>query len=94
MSRPPTLTEEQMAVIDDNIDMFPAEIMKLPLFVNDKRVNRNIIRNYQRRQKVEEEPDDRAELANLIKRYMSVHSLPSRFHGKNNVTGFLEFLSE
>ena len=83
-----------MAVIDENIDMFPAEIMKLPIFVNDKRLNRNIIRNYQKKQKTEEEPDDKAKLAEQIKRYMSVHGLPSRFHGRNNVTGFLEFLNE
>lgn len=93
MARPPTLSDEQKAIIDENINMFPAQIKKLPGMEN-KDVTRNVIRAYQKRVQVAEEPDDKAVLATLLTQYMNAHGLPSRFHGAGGVTGFIAFLRE
>ena len=93
MSRPPTLSDEQKAIIDENINMFPAQIKKLPGMEN-KDVTRNVIRAYQKRVQVAEEPDDKAVLVTLLTQYMNAHGLPSRFHGAGGVTGFIAFLRE
>jgi len=93
LSRPPTLSDEQKAIIDENINMFPAQIKKLPGMEN-KDVTRNVIRAYQKRVQVAEEPDDKAVLVTLLTQYMNAHGLPSRFHGAGGVTGFIAFLRE
>lgn len=93
MSRPPTLSDEQKAIIDENINLFPAQIKKLPGMEN-KDVTRNVIRAYQKRVQVAEEPDDKAVLVTLLTQYMNAHGLPSRFHGAGGVTGFIAFLRE
>lgn len=93
MARPPTLSDEQKAIIDENINMFPAQIKKLPGMEN-KDVTRNVIRAYQKRVQVAEEPDDKAVLVTLLTQYMNAHGLPSRFHGAGGVTGFIAFLRE
>lgn len=93
MSRPPTLSDEQKAIIDENINLYPAQIKKLPGMEN-KDVTRNVIRAYQKRVQVAEEPDDKAVLVTLLTQYMNAHGLPSRFHGAGGVTGFIAFLRE
>jgi len=50
MTRPPTLTDRQIQIIRENLDLFPADILKLPEFA-DTDVTRHTIRNYQRRLK-------------------------------------------
>jgi len=32
MTRPPTLTDRQIQIIRENLDLFPADILKLPEF--------------------------------------------------------------
>jgi hypothetical protein len=93
LSRPPTLSDEQKAIIDENINLYPAQIKKLPGMEN-KDVTRNVIRAYQKRVQVAEEPDDKAVLVTLLTQYMNAHGLPSRFHGAGGVTGFIAFLRE
>lgn len=93
MARPPTLSDEQKAIIDENINLYPAQIKKLPGMEN-KDVTRNVIRAYQKRVQVAEEPDDKAVLVTLLTQYMNAHGLPSRFHGAGGVTGFIAFLRE
>ena len=93
MSRKPVLTAEQKQIISDNIDLFPAQIKKLH-GMEGTQITRSIIANYQKRAKIEKEPDDAEELRMCLERYISVHGLPSRYHGKCNVTGFLEFLRQ
>jgi hypothetical protein len=93
LSRPPTLSDEQKAIIDENINLYPAQIKKLPGMEN-KDVTRHVIRAYQKRVQVAEEPDDKAVLVTLLTQYMNAHGLPSRFHGAGGVTGFIAFLRE
>jgi len=45
MTRPPTLTDRQIQIIRENLDLFPADILKLPEFA-DTDVTRHTIRNY------------------------------------------------
>lgn len=93
MSRKPVLTDTQKEIIEQNIDLFPAQIKQLPGMEN-KDVTRNVIRAYQKRVQVAEEPDDKAVLVTLLTQYMNAHGLPSRFHGAGGVTGFIAFLRE
>ena len=94
LSRKQVLTDEQKAIIEANITLFPADIKKLPGLAEDDRVTRPIIANYLKKARESAEPDDIVELRDCLEKYMSVHGLPSRFHGRNNVTGFLEFLRQ
>lgn len=91
MSRKPKLTERQQRTIRENIDLFPAEILKLPEF-SGTTVSRDTIRNYQVRIKSELAPAEEAVLASSLERYINRHGLPSRFHGHGGVTGFLQYL--
>ncbi len=93
MTRPPTLTDRQIQIIRENLDLFPADILKLPEFA-DADVTRHTIRNYQRRMKREIEPDDETALATYLRKYISRHGLESRFHGPRGVTGFLSHLEK
>ena len=93
MSRKPVLTDAQKEIIEQNIELFPAQIKQIPGMEGEE-VTRPIIANYQKRVKIEKEPDDVEELRVCLERYISVHGLPSRYHGKCNVTGFLEFLRQ
>ena len=93
MARPPTLSDEQKAIIEQNIDLFPAQIKKLH-GMEGPQITRSIIANYLKKTKIEKEPDEKKELADALQRYMSLHGLPSRYHGKNNVTGFLEWIKQ
>ena len=93
MSRKEVLTDAQKQIIIDNIDLFPAQIKQIP-GMEGSQITRSIIANYQKRAKIEKEPDAKKELADALQRYMDLHGLPSRFHGKNNVTGFLGFLRQ
>ena len=93
MSRKPVLTDAQKQIITDNIALFPAQIKQIP-GMEGTQITRSIIANYQKRAKIEKEPDDVEELRVCLERYISVHGLPSRYHGKCNVTGFLEFLRQ
>jgi len=86
------LTDAQRDIIAENVDLFPADIKKLPGLAEDTRVTRSIIANYQKKIKADSEPDDGAELVSCLERYIRNHGLPSCFHGKHNVTGFLEYL--
>lgn len=92
LSRKPVLTEAQKKIIAANVDMFPADIKRIPGLAEDDAVTRPIINNYLKTCKKECERTDEEELAEVLTRYISTHGLPSRYHGKNNVTGFLEYL--
>jgi len=89
MSRTSSLTAEQKRTIEHNIDAFPSEIGKLP---GMEGVTRHTIRGYQQKVKAAETPIQRENLAAALQRYINRHGLPSRFHGRDNVTGFLEWL--
>lgn len=91
MTRPPTLTDKQMQIIEKRIDLFPADILKLPEFAGTD-ITRHTVRNYQRRIKRKVEPDDEEVLATLLQQYVNRHGLESRFHGPRGVTGFLTHL--
>ena len=93
MARPITLTPEQMSIIDNNLELFPAQIQKLP-GMEDKKITRGMIKYYQKQQIERELPNNKEMLLAQLKSYMDTHGLPSRFHGRNNVTGFIEFLKE
>lgn len=93
MTRPPTLTDRQIQIIRENLDLFPADILKLPEFA-DTNVTRHTIRNYQRRIKRRVEPDDEAALITLLRQYINRHGLESRFHGPRGVTGFITHLEK
>lgn len=93
MTRPPALTDKQMQTIRENIDLFPADILKLPEFEGTD-ITRHTVRNYQRRIKREIEPDDETALATYLRKYISRHGLESRFHGPRGVTGFLSHLEK
>ena len=93
MGRKEVLTDAQKIIIEQNIDLFPAQIKQIP-GMESTQITRSIIANYQKRAKIEKEPDDAEELRMCLERYISVHGLPSRYHGKCNVTGFLEFLRQ
>ena len=88
------MTDAQRDIIAENVDLFPADIKKLPGLAEDTRVTRSIIANYLKRIKIDAEPDAKKELAEVLQRYVSLHGLPSRYHGKNNVTGFLEWIKQ
>jgi len=93
LGRKEVLTDAQKIIIEQNIDLFPAQIKQIP-GMESTQITRSIIANYQKRAKIEKEPDDAEELRMCLERYISVHGLPSRYHGKCNVTGFLEFLRQ
>lgn len=93
MTRPPTLTDRQIQIIRENLDLFPADILKLPEFA-DTDVTRHTIRNYQRRLKNATLPDDEEDLLVRLKRYMDRYGLESRFHGPRGVTGFITHLEK
>jgi len=81
MARPPTLTKKQKEIIDQNIDLFPAQIKALEEFKGDK-ISRDVIRAYQNKVKKAVEPDIKEALARDLQRYIDLNGLPSRFHGK------------
>ena len=91
MTRPPTLTDKQIRAVREHIDMFPAEILKLPEFT-DTDVTRHTIRNYQRRLKNAAVIDEEEDLLTRLKQYMNRYGLESRFHGPRGVTGFIRHL--
>lgn len=91
MTRKPTLTETQMCIIRENLELFPAEILKLPEFA-DATITRDTVRNYQRRIKREIAPAEEIDLATQLQRYIDMHGLPSQFHGHGGVTGFITYL--
>jgi hypothetical protein len=91
MTRPPTLTDKQIRAVREHIDMFPAEILKLPEFAGTE-VTRHTIRNYQNRLKNATIPDDEEDLLARLRQYLSRHGLPSRFHSHSGVTGFVTYL--
>ena len=93
MTRPPTLTDKQMQIIRENVDRFPADILKLPEF-DGTDITRHTVRNYQRRIKRKVEPNDEAALAAFLRQYINRHGLESRFHGPRGVTGFLTHLEK
>ena len=91
MSRKPELTDRQQRTIREHIDLFPAEVLKLPEFAGTN-VTRDTIRNYQKRIKGEIAPAEETTLAASLEQYINRHGLPSRFHGHGGVTGFLQYL--
>ena len=93
MTRPPTLTDKQIRAVREHIDMFPAEILKLPEFAGTE-VTRHTIRNYQNRLKNATIPDDEEDLLVRLKRYMDRYGLESQFHGPRGVTGFITHLEK
>ena len=93
MTRPPTLTDRQIQIIQENLDLFPADILKLPEFT-DTDVTRHTIRNYQRRLKNAAVIDEEEALLTRLKQYMNRYGLESRFHGPRGVTGFITHLEK
>jgi len=93
MTRPPTLTDRQIQIIQENLDRFPADILKLPEFT-DTDVTRHTIRNYQRRLKNAAVIDEEEALLTRLKQYMNRYGLESRFHGPRGVTGFITHLEK
>jgi hypothetical protein len=93
MTRPPTLTDRQIQIVRENLDRFPADILKLPEFA-DADVTRHTIRNYQIRLKNATLPDDEEDLLVRLKRYMDRYGLESQFHGPRGVTGFITHLEK
>jgi hypothetical protein len=91
MTRKPDLTDKQLHTIRENLDKFPAEILKLPEFAGSS-ITRHTVRNYQRRAKGEIVTDEEEDLLARLKQYLNRHGLPSRFHGAGGVTGFITFL--
>jgi len=91
MTRPPTLTDRQIQIIRENLDLFPADILKLPGFA-DADITRHTIRNYQRRLKNAAVIDEEEDLLTRLKQYMNRYGLESRFHGPRGVTGFIRHL--
>jgi hypothetical protein len=91
MTRPPTLTDRQIQIIRENLDLFPADILKLPEFT-DTDVTRHTIRNYQRRLKNAAVIDEEEDLLTRLKQYINRYGLESRFHGPRGVTGFISHL--
>lgn len=92
MPRKPSMSDEQMSYLDAHLDTFPAEVKKLSLFRYNTAVTRSVIGNYQRRKRQEVQPTDSEELAEEIQTYIIRHGLPVKFQGKNNVTGFVDWL--
>ena len=93
MTRPPALTDRQIQIIRENLDLFPADILKLPEFT-DTDVTRHTIRNYQRRLKNAAVIDEEEDLLTRLKQYMNRYGLESRFHGPRGVTGFITHLEK
>ena len=93
MTRPPALTDRQIQIIRENLDRFPADILKLPEFA-DADVTRHTIRNYQRRLKNAAVIDEEEDLLTRLKQYMNRYGLESRFHGPRGVTGFITHLEK
>ena len=91
MTRPPALTDRQIQIIRENLDLFPADILKLPGFA-DADITRHTIRNYQRRLKNAAVIDEEEDLLTRLKQYMNRYGLESRFHGPRGVTGFIRHL--
>ena len=103
MSRPPTLTPAQMAWIDAHPDMFPAQIRDHADFPPPE-VSRHVIRGYQTRPRDERATQHEAatvrhaneteDLVNRLLQHISKNGLPSRFHGRDGVPGYIEHLKE
>ena len=93
MTRPSALTDRQIQIIRENLDRFPADILKLPEFT-DADVTRHTIRNYQRRLKNAAVIDEEEDLLTRLKQYMNRYGLESRFHGPRGVTGFITHLEK
>lgn len=91
MTRPPALTDRQIQIIRENLDLFPADILKLPEFA-DTDVTRHTIRNYQRRLKNAAVIDEEEDLLARLKKHIDRHGLESQFHGPRGVTGFIRHL--
>ena len=91
MARPPTLTEEQQEFIAEHIALFPATIRDHPDWPGP-RVKREIVGAYARRLKQIIEPADTESLADHLRRHIDLYGLPSRFHGRAGVTGYIEYL--
>ena len=94
MGRPPILTEEDRRIIDENINLFPAQIKGLPHFKDNPAVTKEIIRAYQIRTRQNAAPNTRNELSRMLREYINAYGLPQRFHGRDKVTGFLKYLEE
>jgi len=94
MGRKPILNSEQKTIIEANLDLFPAAIKNMPEFKNCAAVSRDVIRRHQNKCKQNVLPSDKQALAALLQQHLQRYGLPSRFHGKNNVTGFLEYLEQ
>ena len=94
MTRNSSLSQKQAEYLDAHLEVFPAEIKKRALFKDSDAVTRSVIRNYQKRKRDQIQPTDSEDLADEIKTYISRHGLPAKFHGKNNVTGFVDWLKQ
>ena len=92
MARPEILTSEEKAIIEANINKFPSQIQKITEIANNPKITRSLIKAYQKEVISKTEPDEAAELADLLDAYIRNHGLPACYHGKHNVTGFIEHL--
>ena len=55
LSRKPFFLQTR-AILSENVDLFPADIKKLPGLAEDNAVTRSIIANYQKKIKADSEP--------------------------------------
>jgi hypothetical protein len=92
MARPETLAKREKEIIEANIDKFPSQIQRIPEIARNPGITRSIIKAYQKEFLSRAEPSEALHLADLLDAYIRNHGLPACYHGKQNVTGFIEYL--
>ena len=92
MARPEILTEHEKEIIEANIGKFPSQIQRIPEIARNPEITRPIIKAYQKEFLSRSEPGEARKLADLLDAYIRNHGLPACYHGKHNVTGFIEHL--
>ena len=90
MVRPSKLTDEQKAIVEANLSLFPSQIARLPGMEGRTKTE---IGNYLYKFKRETSSEiDSKQLAKDIKRYIDAYGLPFKFNGDNGVIGFIKYL--
>jgi len=92
MARPEILTEHEKEIIEANIGKFPSQIQRIPEIARNTAITRNVIKAYQKEVLARTENGEALQLADLLDAYIRNHGLPACYHGKHNVTGFIEHL--
>jgi len=92
MARPEILTDREKEIIEANIGKFPSQIQRIPEIARNTAITRPVIKAYQKKILSRVEPSEALKLADLLDAYIRNHGLPACYHGKQNVTGFIEYL--